>query len=392
MGLACALLAACVSPAPTPSGTAEASLPPDSPSDEGAARALGQLDWVFSPPANILGGPTGSYSLQAGTLADGEPLVDLEVPWRAELGDGIAREPAVGAPHGGSVVYVADDGARSDVRRAEIAADGADHSLATLDEVVWDIVVAPDGSAAYAAIVDRAKTTRDLGVVRIHLDGSRSVEPVLPPAQLGAADTVRPVAVIAFQVSLAMSLDGEHLIRRTCAEAGSCLVEVAALASGRVAELPDREILGGAAGLIVAQHCDVHGCRLETLDIASSSTASVEVDAFGTVVEVGGAPVVVAMVNDGRDSLTLEAVDPASGRRSLLYRIPDGATMTFGDFLFLTIDVPPGLVHVIETKPIRAGDDTIGMDERHVLVSVADGRIIELPEPAYDAPWTGTQG
>jgi hypothetical protein len=300
-------LAGCAAPAPTPSREPAESPPPSEPAAAGDLH-LGEIAWVYTPPASR-GGPEGEFTLQAGTLADDEPMVNLSVPWRADLGAGLAREPAIGAPHGGAVVYVADDGADSEVHRVEIAADGADEVLATLPEVVWDIVVAPDGSAAYAAVVDRADPTRDLGVVRILLDGSGSVEHILPPAPLGDADEVRLVAVLAFQVHLAISSDGEHLVRRTCQEAGTCLVQVIQLATGRSVELPDREVLGVVAGVIVARGCGVQACGLQTIDIETRATASAGVDVSGAVVEVGEDPVVVAVVSDR------ERNDHRGGRR-----------------------------------------------------------------------------
>lgn len=384
-------LASCGSPGPTPSDPPAGSLRPSASAAADLPFGLDDIAWVFSPPANG-GGPQGSYTLQAGTLAHDGPIVDIEIPWRADLGDSVAREPAVGAPHDGSVVYVVDDGARSEIHRVEIAVEGADEALATLDEVVWDIVVAPDGIAAYAAVVDRADPMRDLGVVRILLDGSGSVEPFLPPAQVGAAAEVRRLAIIAFQVHLAISSDGQHLVRRTCAEGGTCVVEVAALPIARVAELPDREVLGGAAGLIVARHCDVRGCRLETINVASGVTASADVDVSGPVVEVDGQPIVVAVVSDARENLTVEAVDPASGRRRVLHHVPEPVDVVTSDFHFLAIDVPDGFVHLIEMTPLRQGEVEIGRSERHLLISVADGRVIEIPPPAYRAPWSGTQG
>lgn len=390
IALAGAVLAACSSPSPAQS-VPVGSVPPDAPAPTGDPLGLGDIDWVFSPPADG-SGPAGSYSLQAGTLADEEPIVDLAVPWRADLGDGVAREPAVGAPHGGSVVYVADDGAQTEVRRVEIAVDGADEALATLDEVVWDIVVAPDGNAAYAAIVDRADTERDLGVVRILLDGSGTVEPLLPPAFPAGAAAVRRLAIIAFQVHLAMTSDGQHLVRRTCAEGGTCMVEVAALATGRVVELPDREVLGGAAGLIVTRYCDIRGCRLETIDVASGATASADADVSGPVVDLDGQPIVVAMVSDARENITVEAVDPASGRRRVLYRVPENSVVATGDYLFPAMDLPDGFVHLIETTPIGEEGAAFRVDEQHLLISVADGRVIEIPRPPYRAPWSGAQG
>ena len=384
-------LAGCATPTPTPFREPAESPPPSEPAAAGVD--LGDIAWVYTPPASPLGGPEGAFTLQAGTLADDEPIVNLRVPWRAELGGAVAREPAIGAPHRGAVVYVADDGAGSEVHRVEIAAGGADEVLASLDDLIWDIVVAPDESAAYAVVVDRADPTRDLGVVRILLDGSGSVESILAPAQAGAADPVRSVAVLAFQIDLAISSDGRHLVRRTCQEAGACVVEVVDVATGRRLDLPDREVLGVADGVIVARGCDVHGCRVEAMDFATGATRSGDIDVSGPVVEVGGKPVIVAVVSDGRGTVTVEAVEPLSGRRSVLHRVPDGTDVAYGDFLFLQMDLPAGFVHVIEMTAVGDGGAVMGMDARHFLISVVEKRAVEIPAPAFsDPPGIGTQG
>lgn len=396
--------AGCASPTPAPSREPAELSPPSVPAATGTAvpaatgtvlptstatvvPASGEVDlagiaWVYQPPPTVLGGPDGGYTVQAGTLADDEPVVDLQVPWRA-LGGGPARQPAVGAPRGGAVVYVADDGAGSEVHRAEIAPDGADEVLATLGNVIWDIVVAPDGSVAYAAVVARADLTRDLGVVRILLDGSGSVEPFLPPAPLGAADAVRRVAELAFQIHLAMSSDGEHLLRRTCREAGTCMVQVVDLATGISMELPDREVLGVAAGVIVARRCGVETCELEAIDVETRAIASAGVDVYGPVIAVAGGPAVVAVLSDGRGTVTVEAVDPASGRSDVVHRVHDGTDVIYGEWLDLQMDLPAGFIHVIEMTPVK----------RHLLISVAEKRAFEIPAPAFrQPPGFGTQG
>jgi hypothetical protein len=346
---------------------------------------LGDIDWVYTPPASS-SGPDGFYRLQAGTLGHDEPLVDLKVPWRAELGDAMAREPATGAPHAGAVVYVADDGAESEVHRVEIAPDGDDEVLARLDEVIWDIVVAPDESAAYAAVVDRADPTRDLGLVRILLDESGAVEPLLPPAPPAAAGAFRRVATLAFQIHLAISSDGKHLVRRTCHEAGTCLVEVIDVATRRTLELPDREVLGVVAGVIVARGCHGPGCGLHAVDIETRAVASAGVDISGRVVVVDGEPVVVAVLSDGSGPFTVEAVDPASGRRDVLHRVPAGTDIIYSDFLFLQMDLPEGLIHLIQVTPIGGEGGPVRVDEQHLLLSVPEGRAIQIPRPAFTQP------
>jgi hypothetical protein len=385
-------LAGCVSPAPVPS--LELSESPPSPSATTATVQptvsaevdLGDIVWVYTPPPSTLGGPNGAFRLEAGTLAADEPVVNLVVPWRAEVGEGMARDPAIGAPHNGAVVYVADDGAASEVHRVEIAADGADDVLARLEQIVWDIVVAPGESAAYAAVVSRADPSRDLGVVRILLDGSGVVEPILPAAQPGAAGEIRRVATLAFQVSLGISSDGQHLVRNTCQQAGTCMVEVVEVATGRRIELPDRQVLGVVGGVIVALGCHGPGCGLHAIDIETQAIASAGVDITGRLVEVDGEPVVVAVFSDGRDLFTVEAVNPMSGRRQVLHRVRDGTDIIYSDFLFLQLDLPEGLIHLIEVTTVGGEEGPAQVDERHLLLSIPDRRAIEVPRPAFTQP------
>lgn len=390
--LASVLLVACASPPSAPS------LEPSEPAPSASAATatveptaaagfdLGAIVWVYSPPATALGGPNGTFRLEAGTLAADEPIVNIQIPWRAEVVEGTAREPAIGAPHDGAVVYVADDAIASEVHRVEIVADGRDEVLARLDEVIWDIVVAPDGSAAYAAIFDRAAPARDLGVVRILLDGSGVVEPILPPAPPEAAGEIRRVAVLAAQVRLAISSDGQHLVRHTCHEAGTCLMQVADLATGRTVDLSDRQVLGVVDGVIVALGCHGPGCGLHAIDIETQAVASAGVDISGPVVEVDGEPVVVAVFSDGRELFTVEAVNPMSGRRQVLHRVPAGTDVIYSDFLFLQLDLPEGLIHLIEVTPIGGEGGPVQVDERHLLLSIPDRRAIEIPRPAFTQP------
>ena len=385
------LLAVVRAPVPAPSGKPAGPVPSLAATPTGDPVGMREIEWAYTPPPTLLGGPDATYTLQAGTLADDEPVLDLEIPWRAELGEGFARQPAIGKPHGGSVVYVADDGALSEVRRAEIAAHGRNEALATLEEVIWDIAVVPGGRVAYAAVVNRADTTLDLGVVQVLLDGSGSVEPFLPAAPLEAAGAIRRTAVLSFDVQLAVSSDGRYLVRRTCGEPG-CVFQVAELATGRVLDLADREVIGIASGVIVARGCAA-SCGLEVIDIESGAAVSAGVDVFGPVVEVDENPVVVTVASDGRGAITVDAVNPASGRRSVLYRAPEGAEIATGDLFSVLMDVPDGFVYVIEMTPVGEDGAVIRVHHRHLLISVIEGRAIEIPRPAYrQPPGFGQQG
>ncbi|MGH2402575.1 MAG: hypothetical protein ACRDE6_07665, partial [Candidatus Limnocylindria bacterium] len=214
------------SPGPTeqarPSASAAAA------SDEAAAGPLepGDVAWVFAPW--LFGqGPANRYVLQAGTLADPEPVIDMEIPWAANQETQVGRMPAVGPAIDGTVVYVTDDGVGTAIHRLQILANGDDEVLAELREIVWSMAVAPDGLRAYLALVDREDDEHDLGVVEVALDGSGEMREVMAPSRPQATDPagMRLAAIARFGVDLIMSTDGGHLVRRTCG-AGACTIDV----------------------------------------------------------------------------------------------------------------------------------------------------------------------
>jgi hypothetical protein len=84
--------------------------------------------------------------------------------------------------------------------------------------------------------------------------------------------------------------------------------------------------------------------------------------------------------------VTVVAVVPGSGRRSVFYRLPDGTDIIYSDFLFLQMDLPEGLIHLIEMTPIGEDGAAFQVRERHLLLSVTEGRAIEIPRPAFTQP------
>ncbi|MGH2379770.1 MAG: hypothetical protein ACRDG7_00910, partial [Candidatus Limnocylindria bacterium] len=82
--------------------SASASIPqPDPPADR---LEPGDVGWVFAPWL-FAQGPAGHYVLQAGTLADRAPVIDVEVPWVTDQATQVGRVPAVGRAIDGTVVY-----------------------------------------------------------------------------------------------------------------------------------------------------------------------------------------------------------------------------------------------------------------------------------------------
>jgi len=66
--------------------------------------------------------------------------------------------------------------------------------------------------------------------------------------------------------------------------------------------------------------------------------------------------------------------------------VPDGTDIIYSDFLFLQMDLPEGLIHLIEVTPIGGEGGPARIDERHLLLSIPDGRAIEIPRPAFTQP------
>jgi hypothetical protein len=379
-----------VGPQPPPADATPSSSPLAS--ETVVVPAVGDIAWVFAPPPGA-GMAVESYGLQAGTLDVDQPLVDLEVEWHADLGTDLGRQPAVGPPTGGAVVYVADDGVASAVHRARIAADGHDEILAQFDEVVWDMAVAPDGQVAYAALVERGDTEHDLGVVRIALDDSGEMEPVMPPAQLAADGAITRVAFISFNVELALSVDGRHLVRRSCVGSEGCVLEVLDLTTGVTRQVPEGEVLGGASGVIVMHRCGVDGCRLEATHLDTGATLPIDGDPQGRVTLVGGNPVFVGVSRGPQERTSVVATDLKTGLRSDLYRTPDGANAGIDVHLFLVLELPAGHVHVSESVPIGEDGAIVNVRFRELLISIPDGHQIEMPPaPFRPPPGWGTQG
>jgi hypothetical protein len=241
-----------------------------SPSSSIEARTAADFLWTYTEPLLPAGGgPPRSYTLQGGTLADQAPALDVEVPW--VIGDrpaDAARNPAVGGPVAGAVVYVADDGLRSTVHRVPLTPPLDDAPILVVDDVVWAVAATPDGAAAYLVVLDR-ESGADRGVVGLALDGSAALTHILDPAGVlvGSAG-VRPAATAA-QFSLAVAVDGSHLVRRACARDGTCVLDVVDLATLRATRLADREVIGLGAGYLLSWDCAAADCASSATDLST---------------------------------------------------------------------------------------------------------------------------
>ena len=336
---------------------------------------------VLPPPA---GWPMPiAYSLQGGTLGDpGRPL-DVVVPFAmtdapADLG----RIPAIGEPTNGAVVYVADDGRLSQIRRATLSEPVSDELILELEAVVWTLTVTPDGSHAYVLLSQRGQPD-DAGVLRVALDGSGDAEEVMGPARPAAGEgEFRLVAIAGVRAALMLSPDERFLLRRVCAGAAQqCAVDVLDVESGDVLALPDREVLGVAGEMVLATACDMAGCHLTVMLLATGEERLVgPLNGQAVLATVGGKPVVVHNSSPaGREASTLHATDPLTGETVDLL---DGAGrfVELHSNLYVTTKVtgPAGWVVVTVWDPQGRGQG--------VAVALSDGTTVLLPVAPGTAP------
>jgi len=369
-------------------GDAEAPAGPDG----AAAEALDAADvgWVYAP-IQFAGARAGrAYSLQAGSLAHPGPVVDIDVEWVSDPATQVGRAPAVGPAIGRAVTYVRDDGERSHVHRIAIAPNGQDVQLADLPEIVWSMAVAPDGRDAYLALVDRADPTRDLGVVRLSLDGLARVERVMDPTgRAAAAPDIQPVAFLEFAADVRISADGRHLTRRTCHGQAGCQTDVLDLETGNLTPMADREVLGVAGGVVLGQHCGEAGCALEAIDLASGQISDLAALGPETILTaLDGRPVVVfPELVDGRTAV-LRALDLRDGGVVDVFRA-QGSTIT----------LIPIQINVLMSTPESylligvSGEDigaVVGFDL--IALPLGGGEPIELPFPPFRDDFAGVEG
>jgi hypothetical protein len=371
-----------------PAGNAEAPGGPDDP----AAIPIDAADvgWVYAPIHFAAAGAGRTYSLQAASLADPAPVVDIDVDWVSDPGMQVGRAPAVGPVLGGTVTYVRDDGERSQVRRIAVEPNGPDVRLAELPEIVWSLAVAPDGRDAYLALVDRADPTRDLGVVRVSLDGLARIERVMEPTgRAAAAPDIRRVAFLEFAADVRISADGRHLTRRTCHGQAGCQTDVLDLETGILTPMLDREVLGVAGGVVLVQQCGEAGCALEAIDLASGNIRDLAALGPETMLTaLDGRPVVIyPELVDGRTSV-LRALDLRDGGVVDVFRA-QGSTITLS----------PVQINVLMSTPDAhlligvSGEDVgavVGFDL--IAVPLGGGDPIEMPFPAFRDDFAGVQG
>jgi hypothetical protein len=353
----------------------------------------GDVAWVYAPWI-FAAEPANHYVLQAGTLAESKPVIDFEVAWVNDQTTQVGRLPAVGRATDGTIVYVADDGERSMIHRAEIAANGGDEVLAEMGEIVWSMAVAPDGRHAYLALVDREDDQLDLGVVRLALDGSGETLEVMAPASAQSPDRdgIRLVAIARFGVDLLISADGRHLVRRTCL-GGACTIDALDLESGELIALGPREMLGAVGGVLLSSRCDDVRCFTEVVDLATGRTQELPVEAESTLALVDGRGTVV-FAESTADGSALRAWDPFDGRAWELLRMRKGTAIMLGTPQGdLFVSMPGGYISAAIATDLEGKPGAAVIEFQPVAVPLDGGAPIELPPvPLRPPDGIGVQG
>ena len=361
---------------PPPSGESPAAA--ESTPDEHAVVDASSFSWAsasFLPPPPGRAMPN-AYALQGGTLGDPARPLDVVVPFAmTEAPADVGRVPAIGEPRNGAVVYVADDGRASQIRRANLTDPASDELILELEAVVWTLTVTPDGSHAYVLLVERGQAG-DSGVLRVALDGSGEAERVMDPIHGAARDGgVRLAAIAGFRAALMVSPDERFLLRRVCPPGQPCAVDVLEVETGEVVALPDREVLGVAGGLVLATTCDMTGCHVMVTDLATGEERVLgQLSGQAVLASVDGRPVVVHDSPDARaNATTLHATDPVSGDTVELLAGGAGGFVELHSNLYVTTKVtgPAGWVVVTVWDARGRGQG--------VAVDLADGTTLLLP-------------
>ena len=358
-----------------------------------APAAVGPLDpgsvgWVYAAP--LFEGPANSYTLQAGTLDEPGPLVDLQVPFGLDPNSNPGRMPAVSAAVNGAVVYVADDGTGSSVRRVELARNALEEELATLDEVVYSAVVTPDGRHAYLALGDRVDPERDLGIVRLSLDGNARVERIFDPAAGASREpTIVLAAVVGFHVEIRLSLDGRHLVRYACAGPAGCASQVVDVDSGEITQMADRTVVAVAGGVALTQRCQAE-CVMELIDLESGALQRLPGVQFEAAMAlVGGRPWVALVDSSNGEGQVLRALDPRDGSIVDIFRAPPGRSLMMSAAQGpVRLSLPDGYV-----LAAVSGDDVGAIVEVHTLaIPLSGGEAVELPPVPFRPEFGGAEG
>ena len=310
-------------PTPRPDATVSPSLAPD-------ALDLGGLGWqLVIPELDPVSQQTIGHTLAVGTL-NREPVLSQhldESPWAFTLY--AEQEPVVDGPTAGKVLYVSDDGVRSEVRLTDI--HGATSTvLGTTNDVVFTARLTPDGAAAYLVLLERA-TGQDRGVFRLDRDGDGSPQFVMgPPSvdQSQAAGGIRLVATSRFVRTLRISPDGSQLARVACGEPfGECVFDVMQIADNTITHYNNPGQLSslvavGDGYLLAGGFCDSSaGCVTDAMGLTRGMPEQIVADSLA--VDAQGHLALLSFRRVDKGTTGISATNLGGGASSVVF-VTDG--------------------------------------------------------------------
>jgi hypothetical protein len=360
-----------------PSATLSPSLPPEAldPGELGWLSVVSELD---PRSQEIVGHWLATGTLDSADPAWFEPLV--ETPWAFDL---VAdQQPVVDGPTAGEVLFVSDDGSRSEIRLVDVHGARARVIGATQD-VVFTARLTPDGASAYIVLLDRS-TGEDRGVFRVDAHGDGSLQRVMdPPAPAQAqGGGIRLAAVAAFIRKLRVSADGSELARWACGEPFGCAFDVQQLSDATTAHYsnagpPSDLVAVGDGYLLGSSECSEHDCVTHAIDLAQGTPERLAgewpvVDARGHLVLLSFGPATEAV-----HEFSTAMLD-GSGSRRVFATEADVRPLAYGvtGFEAGQVELPSGWVAVLLEQTI---DGTY--HETPAAVRLADGGWVQLTLP-----------
>lgn len=284
--------------------------------------------WAGAKPILAPAAPV-SYQLKAGTFADEQATIDVEVPMAgndAELR--AARGPVFAISANGLVAYVAEDGQRSEVHLTSAHDPDDDEIVGELTSIVRSIALSNDGRYAYL-MAGQHGGSGDAAVLRLSLDGRGELLQVMAPAM------PQVPLVASFEGSLHISVDGQVLTRWVCGGLqNGCLADIFDLASNVRARLfkswpAPYAVLDVVAGELYAVQCDeTAACSVMLGDLPGLDLRPLFETDQAAVAMLGDQPMIVSWGPPRDQPSTLHATDPMRGNVVDLFNVPPGGKVS----------------------------------------------------------------
>lgn len=282
-------------------------------------------------------------------------------------------ESFVAGPFGGTILVGADDGSTSTIRAISGSAD-CESLIATVADVVRTATLDRTADNVYEFRVERS-TRADLGVWRRPLAGgpaTRVLEPLPVDERFGRT----------FSTTLSWTEEGDELVVQSCGMT-SCRTRFLAVVSGRVRTVgaaDQGELIGAVAGRLIAYAaCRGLPCPILSIDAATGDSRTL-VDTAGLARVVptdDGAAVIHEIVSRhavAGEAVALAAVDPTTGDRR-----PVGGSVS-GMRLVADATRSLGGTRLPRGWALLTPDGRPAADEPSILIRVADGATVALPE------------